>query len=154
SFRNLGSYTLRSTLPHNVINELVGGFLWSPIDFSGPLGPAPFTDQGGFALGLPQMNGANLTSGTVSTSISSRNASHWDLNDTLSWLKGQHSLTFGGTFERLNNWSVAQTAVPAISFGVDTTNDPANALFTTANFPGASAQNLTDARNLYGVLTG
>jgi hypothetical protein len=154
SFRNLGSYTLRSTLPHNVINELVGGFLWSPIDFSGPLGPAQFTDQGGFALGLPQMNGANLTSGTVSTSISSRNASHWDLNDTLSWLKGQHSLTFGGTFERLNNWSVAQTAVPAISFGVDTTNDPANALFTTANFPGASAQNLTDARNLYGVLTG
>src|SRR5207247_1827196 len=101
----------------------------------------------GFALGFPSMNGAALTSGTVSTSISSRNASHWDVNDTLSWLKGSHSLTFGATFERLNNWSVAQTAVPAISFGVDTSNDPANTMFSTANFPGASAQNLTDARN-------
>ena len=53
SIRTLGSFTLRSTIRPNLINEAVGGFLWSPIDFSGPLGPDQFVDQGGFSLTLP-----------------------------------------------------------------------------------------------------
>lgn len=154
SFRNLGSYTLRSILAPTMVNELVGGFLWSPINFSGPLGPAQFVNQGGNALGFGSMSGVNLTSATVSTSISSRNASHWDLNDTLSYLRGKHSLSFGGTFTQVNYWADAQTAAPSVTFGVNSTSDPAIAMFTTANFPGASAQNLADAENLYGLLTG
>lgn len=149
SIRTLGSYTLRSTIRPNLINEAVGGFLWSPVDFSGPLGPAQFEDQGGYSLTLPY----GLTSGTTSTNISHRNNSHWDVNDTLSWLTGKHAFTFGGTFSRSNTWSDAQTAVPSISFGVDT-NDPANAMFTAANFPTASATDLTNARSVYGLLTG
>jgi len=149
STRTLGSVTLRSALSPHIVNELVGGWLWSPIDFSGPLSPAQFVDQGGYSLGLPY----GLTSGTVSTAISSRNNSHWDLNDTFSWLKGNHALTFGGTFTRSNSWSEAQTAVPAITFGVDT-SDPANAMFSAANFPGASATDLTNARSVYAMLTG
>ena len=41
-----------------------------------------------------------------------------------------------------------------MNFGVDTGDDPANAIFTTANFSGASAAQLTEARDLYAVLTG
>ena len=132
SHRNLGSYTLRSTLTPNLVNEAVGGFLWSPIDFAGPLGPSQFTDQGGFNLVLPTLNSTVLTSATISSAISQRNASHWDINDTMSWLKGSHSFSFGGTFTKVNYWTDTQTAVPSITFGVDTTNDPANAMFTTA----------------------
>jgi hypothetical protein len=47
----------------------------------------------------------------------------------------------------------SQTAAPEIDFGVNT-NDPANALFTTANFPGAAAADLNRARGIYSVLTG
>ncbi|HEX8560154.1 MAG TPA: hypothetical protein VF668_18805, partial [Pyrinomonadaceae bacterium] len=43
--------------------------------------------------------------------------------------------------------------VPALSFGVDAT-DPANSLFTTANFPGASSTDLGNAAGLYAMLTG
>ena len=150
SIRTLGSFTLRSTIRPNLINEAVGGFLWSPINFSGPLGPDQFVDQGGFNLALPY----GLTSGTVSTNMSHRNNSHWDVNDTVSWLRGNHSFTFGGTFSRSNTWSDAQTAVPSISYGVDTNNDPANAMFNATNFPNASGTDLTNARSVYALLTG
>jgi hypothetical protein len=41
-----------------------------------------------------------------------------------------------------------------MTFGVQTTVDPADAMFTTGNFPGANATVLNNARNLYGFLTG
>ena len=44
--------------------------------------------------------------------------------------------------------------MPGINLRFDTTNDPAAGLFSTANFPGASAAQLTDARELYALLTG
>src|SRR5262249_10263295 len=47
----------------------------------------------------------------------------------------------------------AFTPVPAISFGIDTT-DPANAMFVSANFPGAAAADITRAAAIYATLTG
>jgi hypothetical protein len=44
--------------------------------------------------------------------------------------------------------------VPGINFGVQSSLDPADAMFTTANFPNASSANLTNARNVYALLTG
>jgi outer membrane receptor protein involved in Fe transport len=46
-----------------------------------------------------------------------------------------------------------RTIVPTINFGV-ARDDPADAMFTTANFPSASAANLNTARALYAILTG
>jgi hypothetical protein len=154
SDRNLGSYTLRSTFGSHLVNELIGGFLWSPIDFAGPLAPDQFADQGGFNLNFPTLGSAQLTSATITSNMSQRNASHWDINDTLHLLKGSHSVSMGGNFTNVNYWTATQTAVPALTFGVETTNDPANAMFTAANFPGASTTDLNNARALYGFLTG
>ena len=84
-----GSYTLRSTFGSHVVNELVGGFLWSPIDFAGPLGPDQFVDQGGFNLTLPTLGSAQLTGATITSNMSQRNASHWDINDTSELAEGQ-----------------------------------------------------------------
>ena len=154
SYRNLGSYTLRSIRGSNLVNELIGGFLWSPIDFNGPLGPSQFADQGGFNLVMPTLGGTALTGATITSSMSKRNASHWDINDTLSWLKGNHSVAFGGAFTKVNYWTTTQTAAPSLSFGVDATNDPASVMFTGANFPGASTADLANARALYALLTG
>jgi hypothetical protein len=50
-------------------------------------------------------------------------------------------------------WLANQQYVPTITFGI-ATGDPADAMFTTANFPGASSTDLTNARSLYSVLTG
>ena len=51
-------------------------------------------------------------------------------------------------------WANGQQMVPEIDLGFDQTNDPANGLFTTATFQGASTAQLTDARALYAMLTG
>src|SRR5439155_14677556 len=50
-------------------------------------------------------------------------------------------------------WLQSQTLVPTVTFGV-LASEAANGLFTTANFPGASATDLTNATNLYAMLTG
>ncbi|MFN8002639.1 MAG: hypothetical protein U0X75_16660 [Acidobacteriota bacterium] len=94
-----------------------------------------------------------LTNPTVSTTPSRRNAPVKHSTDTLSWTRGSHNMSFGGSFTNINFWSWSQQQVPTITLGTDAT-DPANGLFTTANFPGASATDLTNARNLYAVLTG
>jgi hypothetical protein len=51
-------------------------------------------------------------------------------------------------------WENGQQMVPAINLGFDQTQDPAAVMFTTTAFQGASTAQLTDARALYGLLTG
>ena len=50
-------------------------------------------------------------------------------------------------------WAKNITAVPTVTFGL-TQADTSRNLFTVANFPGASAANLTTAQALYATLTG
>jgi hypothetical protein len=76
-----------------------------------------------------------------------------DISDTLSWTRGTHSISVGGKYTWVTLTYKAQNLVPTINFGVDTT-DPANAMFTAANFPGASSTDLNNARGIYAVLTG
>lgn len=145
---------LRSTLTPTIVNEarfgLTGGtVLFFPNvnvgQFTGPL-----ANQDGFNIGI---GAAGITSATVSTTPSRRNAPVKTFTDTLTWTRGSHSMSFGGSFTNIDFWSWSQQQVPGISLGVDTT-DPANAMFNTTNFPGASAADLANARAIYATLTG
>ena len=62
-------------------------------------------------------------------------------------------ISFGGTFTQIDIWLKGQTLVPTINFGI-VTGDPADAMFNTTNFPGASTTNLNNARALYALLVG
>ena len=64
------------------------------------------------------------------------------IDNTLNWLKGSHNLQMGMNFAQGDVWIKQQTYVPTITFGIDS-NDPADAMFMTANFPNASTANLT-----------
>src|SRR5207253_6349801 len=100
--------------------------------------------------------GGNTLISPGSGSSSSRNHSPAEiLVDNLAWVKGNHSLNFGVDYGRYHSYSFSiNRVVPAITFGLDS-NDPANAaMFTTANFPGASTTDITNAKNLYALLTG
>src|SRR5207248_4724074 len=46
-----------------------------------------------------------------------------------------------------------QTLVPQIGLGVDSA-DPASAMFSAANFPGASSSDISNAKAIYSILTG
>lgn len=170
SKRFVASGTLRSTLSPNLTNELRifgasgGATLFAPELNASMWKGAPVADQAGFQLNL---NGVccstsvttntnqtnNITNASSNPTPSSREASTRVIYSHMTWLRNQHSFSFGADFTQVNLWLQNQTLVPTLNFGV-TSDDPAAGLFTTANFPGASATNLTAARGLYAILTG
>lgn len=92
-------------------------------------------------------------------SYAPRNAPVYQFNDNLSFIKGSHLFTFGGGFTQVNLWQAAanNSLIPQVTLG-NASGDPVNtgstSLFTTSNFPGASTTQLSDAGNLYAILTG
>jgi hypothetical protein len=149
----------RSTLGQNLVNQFVTGFTASHVYFSSEVTSASFSgvpvaDQAGFALGLGSFPSSNaLTSPTPTTQPQQRTNPTIDVNDTLTWLKGSHSYSFGAAFTHIGQWLLNQTVVPTVNFGM-ATGDPAIAMFNTTNFPGATSTQLSDAQNLYALLTG
>lgn len=141
---------LRSTLSSSLVNELRFGLTGGTVLFFPEVNPGQFVNQGGFNLGI---SAAGITNATVNNGPSRRNAPVKQFSDTLSWTKGSHNMSFGYNFSQINYWSKALTAVPAITFGLDST-DPASAMFTTANFPGAAVADVNRAAAIYAVLTG
>jgi hypothetical protein len=153
------SAALRSTLTSRLVNEgrfggQGGSIQFSP-DVSAAMFSGPVADQGGFALGI---SAAGISNAYRQNSPSRRSAPSMTVEDTLTWSKGTHSRSFGVNWSHFSTWSLGQVIVPTISFGMDTTYDPARILFDSTNgpvnFPGASSTQLTAARNLYAVLTG
>ncbi|HET7695271.1 MAG TPA: carboxypeptidase regulatory-like domain-containing protein [Vicinamibacterales bacterium] len=161
SRRPLHSYTLRSTLAGNRVNEIKVGITAKggaskfgfPTDPSG--NPESFADTGGFALNFPDFDNDNvLTNWHATNGPSWRSAPTYSIDESLTWLKGKHSFNFGVAFLRATAWEMAQQIVPGIDFGFSTTLDPAAGLFNSTNFPNASTGQLSDARDLYAMLTG
>lgn len=158
STRPLQSYALRSTLSGDRVNEVRVGITAAggqsrfgyPNDQS--LGTSAFSDQGGYAVDFDANIG--LTNWFATNSPSWRAAPTYSFDESLTWLKGRHSLMFGAGFLRATAWEMAQQMVPGINLGMSTNFDPANAMFSTANFPNASTAQLSDARDLYALLTG
>lgn len=155
--RYTGSLAVRSTLSPTLVNEARTGLSGGPSRFNPSASPGDYSasvaNQQGFALNINGAIGNSLTNPYVVTAPSRRNPLFRDFSDTLTWTRGSHNIVFGGKFIETKLTYDARTLVPTINFGVDTT-DPAIGLFTTTNFPGASAAELTNARNLYAVLTG
>jgi hypothetical protein len=151
------SVALRSTLTNNLVSELRGGITRGERLFFGrdeldAPSVSTFDDTNGYALNLDANIG--LTDWHITETISSRSGYQYTLDETLNWQKGKHGITLGGSAFLGRSWEDSQRLVPGIDLGFDTTNDPASLLFTTTNFQGASAGQLTDARELYALLTG
>lgn len=151
SYRTTGNSTLRSTFSNNMVNELRGGFQWSPNDFFANVTADQFAGEGGYYLRFP---GSTGTAPHHTASPAPRNTTTWSVDNTVSWLKGKHSLSFGGGYAGVLNRTNSYTVVPDISLGFDVDHDPAAGMFNTTNFPGATSGQLSEARNIYALLTG
>jgi len=150
SYRTTGSVSMRSTLSSNLVNEIKGGFQWTPVDFYSAKQASAFDNEGGRSITL----GFGLTGATNGNAPSQRNTPSINLEESLSWLKGNHSFRFGGSFTRITQQGQGWNLVPTMLLGLNTANDPANGMFNVTNFPGASTNNLNDARAFYAMLTG
>ena len=152
SFRTVASISWRSTLSTSMVNEVRGGWQWSPVDFYNNVTPAMFENQGGYNLTLgfgltapaaPLINSPQLARTPIST-----------IADQLNWLKGAHSVQFGTDYTHAINVRTDSTVVPPLTLGYQTNFDPAESMFTAANFPGSSTGDRNNAKALYAVLTG
>jgi len=163
------SESLRSTLGSHLVNEARVGGTGGATYFSPELSPSLWQGTGigqtngyrldmfnaccgaGFRLTNPN-TGNTATSGGAANG-QSREASTWVAEDTATFVSGKHSVTFGGSLVQADVWIKQQTIVPTATFGVLAT-EAASAMFTGANFPGASQADITQAQNLYAMLTG
>jgi hypothetical protein len=167
SHRYMYQGTVRSTFGANIVNEARVGMSGGTTQFFPEVSTSQFdcSDpgcQGGYNLliGATGFNiGTNLlTSATASAAPSSRYVPDIVYEDTLTWLKGAHTLSMGGSLTtiKFENWDNPGQIVPQITFGTNTL-DPAYSMFAPAsgNFPGGINDTYAGyARNLYALLTG
>jgi hypothetical protein len=164
SIRRTWATSLRSTLGPNVVNEVHGGYTNSLVQFFPELTAASYSGATVGATGLYRVSysgvgstangfGTALTNPQPGLNTQGRENPTISIDDTLSWLKGSHSVSMGGSFTHIGLHSYSQNVVPTVTPGIPT-GDPALGMFTTANFPGASTSNLLEAQNMYALLTG
>ena len=161
SIRLTWASSIRSTLSPNLVNEAHGGYTNSLVSFFPEITGDAFTNasvgnMGPYSLSFSGASG-NLGN-TLTNPVPSRNTQGREnptisIEDTMNWLRGAHSISFGGSFTHVGLHSYDQNVVPSITLGLPT-GDPALAMFSAANFPGASTTNINAARDLYALLTG
>ena len=106
STRYTTSEALRSTFGSNIVNELRGGVtggatFFSPEKAASMWGGTSVADQAGYHLAFSVCCGNNasqLTNAEGPPTPSSREASTINIEDTLTWIKGTHSFSFGGAY--------------------------------------------------------
>lgn len=169
--------SVRSTFGKSLINELRFGYSGAfngGTQFYPELSDSQFNCNGigcqsiggrGFDLYMGRtdqnagfVSAAGLTRATAvsGTGPSRRLTPNIVFEDSLNWVKNQHTVTAGATFTitKTDNWN--DTIVPTVYFGTNA-NDPAYTMLTTTsgNFPGGINDTWAGyARNLYALLTG
>ena len=148
---------LRSTLTPRLVNEARVGLTGGMTIWYGNVGPSMFDWMDGYVWNL-SAGSANISSPYVVRSSQRRGTPTANVDDTLTWTKGAHSLSFGGSFTNIGSFYVNQTFVPSVGFGLDNTNDPARIMFDATNgaknFPSASSGQISNAATTYASLTG
>ena len=161
SHRYSWSAALRSTFGKSIVNEARYGFSGGTSQFYTNMTTENFACNGPGCSGpwlvnLLDIGGTTLTGPQSINGPSTRFTPSTVYEDTLTWLKGKHTVAMGGSYTHLygRNWNANQLA-PDVTFGVSST-DPAYAfLSNSANYPGGlSTTQQGYARNLYAMLTG
>lgn len=150
------SESLRSTVGDNLFNEFRLGASGGATFFSPEFVTDMFSDTGGYRLnfnGACCGTGALLTNWSLGAGQSSREASTRVVENTTTWLKGNHNMQFGATMVQAMVWLANQTLVPTANFDI-VAGEPADAIFNATTLPGASTTDITQAKRLYAMLTG
>ncbi|OFW06130.1 MAG: hypothetical protein A3H96_23980, partial [Acidobacteria bacterium RIFCSPLOWO2_02_FULL_67_36] len=153
--------SFRSTLTKNLVNEARvgatgGATLFSP-DMNKDMWSASVGNMNGY--GISWSNFRSLSNAYGTASFSAREGSTKVFEDTLSWMHGSHGISMGASFTRADVWLKNQQLVPTVTLASNSgtglaSGDPADAMFTTANFPGSSSTDRNNAGRLYALLTG
>jgi len=159
------SIGVRSSFGSSVVNEFrysqLSGWLGGDSRFELVGGPEFFTNlMQGYSI---TMAAAGLTNPAIRNAFSGRSSPTQDFNDTVTWVKGTHTFSFGGQLKKIETISDSVGLVaPTLNFGLVSSDtallnaftNVADATLGPATVPGATATELANAQNLYAVLTG
>ncbi|SPE42590.1 conserved exported hypothetical protein [Candidatus Sulfopaludibacter sp. SbA3] len=152
-----GSLGVRSVITPNVTNEFTGGIQGGTNALGAGMSPADYSIWNGRLVSFAGYMTNPYTGSYLG--YAPRSAPVYQINDNVTYLKKNHLFNFGGNFTQVSAWSASSNSslLNTVALG-QATGDPDNtgatSLFTTANFPGASATQLSDASNLYAILAG
>ncbi|MDT7605442.1 MAG: hypothetical protein QOF61_3439, partial [Acidobacteriota bacterium] len=152
--------THRWTVTQSIVNEATFGLTGGTVVFFPETNTAQFANQNGVNLNNG-FGAAGISGLTTTIAPQRRNSPVKQATDNLTWVKGTHTATFGGSFTRVGLFSQIATAgiVPGVTFGLGPATgsnaDPANNVFAVgSNFPGASQAQVNAAAGIYAFLTG
>lgn len=131
----------------SMINQFKFGYLYNTSQYANDAPPL-YASNPTIYWQLGQYN----DSGQVYTTPSGHFYPVLNVADSISWQKGDHSIKFGGSWNREQDHYYNNPAgFPNIYLGL-ATGDPAAAAFNS--IPNASSANISEAQQLYAVLTG
>ena len=154
SVRDSYAMAVRSTFGRSIVNEARYTISTGNSSFSPTISLSDFAYTKNFSLGI---DAAGITTPYSRNSQSSRNTPTYDFTNNVTWLAGNHSISFGGQVKLIRSESAGIGRIaPTISFGLLNSGSEATAfgMFSTTTLPGATATQLTEARNLYATLVG
>ncbi len=150
------SVGLRSSFGSSVVNQFryaqLAGWLGGSSNFD-LVGGRQFFDQlmNSFSLTL----GSGLTNPAIRNAFSTRSSPTRDFSNTLTWVKGNHTLGFGGQLKTIETISDSVGLFfPTVTFGVVATDNAVLNAFTPTTLPGANATEIANAQAVYATLTG
>ncbi|HKE56864.1 MAG TPA: carboxypeptidase-like regulatory domain-containing protein, partial [Pyrinomonadaceae bacterium] len=152
SNRFSNSTAWRWTITQNLVNEARYGIQGGTTLFFPQVNSGQFQNQGGYNLGLANFasGGFALTNATVTNAPSRRHSPVRQFTDNLSWVRNNHSFTFGGSATKVTFWNQAITPVPSVVFTTSSTLDPAG----FSAFSSLPATQQAGASQLYYLLAG
>jgi hypothetical protein len=156
SVRYSGQASWRWTVSGNIVNEFRFGKTGGATEFSPDLTTEMFAGtgyggQGGYGINWSGFR--SIANPYAASANSAREGKTMVFEDTLNLVKNRHNISAGLSYTKADVWLYNNTKVPVLALGM-ATGDPADGMFTTANFPGASTTDITNAKALYSVLTG
>jgi hypothetical protein len=177
SDRYMWQTSYRGTFGKNIVDEANFGYVGAfgkGTGFGLNITQADFNCSGlgcqsvggqGFNYGFPSIGTSGINGATTSNGPNADVAPRMDIDDTVTWLKGKHTFSFGGAYSRVFYRRWAQTMSKNVGFGIPSTTvpggylDPAYGVISSTNktdFPGGLPTSNYQgwARNLYALLTG
>ena len=163
--RYMTQASVRSAFRASVVNEARVGYQASASEFCPEIGVSQFACsapgcQGGYNLliGNNAIGTNALTPATANAAPSSRETPNLVVEDTLTWLKGRHTISTGASFTGISfdNMDTPGSIVPGVIFTLAPAA-PNNSMWaaSSGNYPGGISDTYaTYARNLYSLLTG
>ncbi len=144
---------------NNIVNQFSLGMQQNPELYNktnrfeqyAPAGSRRILGQG---LNNPPLLPLNLTSAYLVGALAfHRNNPVYNLSDNLTWLKGSHTLMFGGTYRQSSLWEPSGGEPETFNLGV-AAGDPVSAIFNATTIPGLRSADQANVQALYALLTG